>query len=322
MQFPTAALLFVAFVLLFAPLPPPCNAFTVSKYSKFPFTLSTTTQPTNLEQLFSTFESTNEPNSSSSSSSSFDVILSSGFLCFSQHAGFAASLEDLNLRNRIDRFVGTSSGSLAASMLAAGISAEDVAAELSAKRPIAQCRPSSRFWRGVLSTTSLQNRLRTLLPETFEELEKPLAVGVFDVKTQQTRLVSAGLLIPAVAASCAVSGGMFAPVRLEDGRLYADGGAIDRTFVRKWREWDTCQNGAKATNTDRKALVHLVTSQNDGVYLQRDGIPDEDDRDDIISIVHSPRTEGGLFSLGDFEMEREITRSAVTQVLRQQMTAL
>mmetsp|Transcript_46090 Transcript_46090/g.96790 ORF Transcript_46090/g.96790 Transcript_46090/m.96790 type:complete len:314 (-) Transcript_46090:2340-3281(-) len=272
------------------------------------------TRPSSSYHSFSS--SSDASDHANDSNPAFDVILSSGFLCFSRHAGFAAALEDLNLLSRVGRYVGTSSGALAASMLAAGLSADRVATELSAKRPILQVRPSSRFWRGPLSTKSLQKRLKTILPETFEELPTPLAVGVYDVKTREARLVSSGPLVPAVAASCAVPS-IFAPVRLgEDQRLHADGGAIDRTFVRGWRDWEMADGAAGG---GRRALVHLISSQEDGVYSERDGIPGDGDREDLIDIVHSPRTEGGLFSLGDFEGERRNTQTVVTELLRRRL---
>lgn len=206
-------------------------------------------------------------------------------------------------------------------MLAAGLSAQELSRELSAaKSPIAQCRPSSKFWRGVLSTRSLQERLRSILPETFEELRNPLGVGVYDAETGEPRLITSGPLIPAVAASCAVPGGMFEPVRLDDGKLYADGGALDRTFVRAWREWSRAEDEDSGNmDGDRKALVHLIkdsqTETDEFVYSKRDGIPEHEDRDDLITIVHSPRTQGSLFHLGDFEAEREFTCAKVTTIL-------
>ena len=63
-----------------------------------------------------------------------DVILSSGFCCFSSHCGFLDALEASPLS--IGALVGTSSGSLAASLYACGLSAEAVAAELAAKAPV------------------------------------------------------------------------------------------------------------------------------------------------------------------------------------------
>ena len=73
----------------------------------------------------------------------FDLLLSSGFLCFSSHAGFLQALEAHKLKP--EAFVGTSSGSLAAAFAAAGMGADDIKAELCA-RPLALVRPSVKPW--------------------------------------------------------------------------------------------------------------------------------------------------------------------------------
>jgi len=234
-----------------------------------------------------------------------DVVLSSGFLCFSRHAGFLDALEQSNLR--VGAYVGTSSGALAASMSAAGATAEAVAEELSRTRPLASCRSSATFWRGAFSTRALRKRMRRVLPATFEELGKPLGVGVYDRATGEPRLVTSGDLPAAVAASCAVPG-LFAPVRLADGALYLDGGKvdarcqtgrvvwgathsirtqIDRTFLALHKCW----------RPDQRAVCHLV--KDDGVDLiRRDGVIDG------VYVVKTPRAAARLWSLGDFEGER------------------
>ena len=213
-----------------------------------------------------------------------DVVLSSGFLCFSRHAGFLDALEQSNLR--VGAYVGTSSGALAASMSAAGATAEAVAEELSRTRPLASCRPSATFWRGAFSTRALRKRMRRVLPATFEELGTPLGVGVYDRATGEPRLVTSGDLPAAVAASCAVPG-LFAPVRLADGALYLDGGAVDRTFLALHKRW----------RPDQRAVCHLV--KDDGVDLiRRDGVIDG------VYVVKTPRAAAKLWSLGDFAGER------------------
>ena len=107
-----------------------------------------------------------------------DIILSSGFLCFSSHAGALQALEAAGLTDSQSAVVGVSSGALAAAMLAAGRSATDIGEQLSAQRPIKLVRPTITPWRGLCSTRALERRMRELLPATFEELERPLALGV------------------------------------------------------------------------------------------------------------------------------------------------
>ena len=65
-------------------------------------------------------------------------------------------------------------------------------------------RPNLQPWKGgILSLDPTVERLRQLLPATFEELPIPLAVGVVD-KTGKHSLVRSGPLPEAVAASAAI----------------------------------------------------------------------------------------------------------------------
>ena len=226
-----------------------------------------------------------------------DVILSSGFCCFSSHAGFLDALEASPWRVP-SAMVGTSSGSLAASIyLASGCSADAVAAELSASAPLRSCRPSRTPWCGVLSTRALERRLARVLPPTFEDLPAPLAVGVFDARTGAPRLVASGDLVKAVAASCAVPR-LFSPVTLADGR-YLDGGKKDRTALAAYRAW----------RPGRDHVVHLVKAA--GAPLEpRDGVDAED------RVVRTPRAAAQLWSLGDFAGERTTAMALATERLQ------
>jgi len=213
----------------------------------------------------------------------FDVVLSSGFLAFANHAGFLQAVEDAGLDVR--GVMGTSAGALSGSLYAAGYAPHEVAAELSRVAPIQLLGPGVP-WKGALSMSRVVERLRVVLPATFEELGKPLGVGVYDRATGEPRLVTSGDLPRAVAASCAVPG-LFAPVRL-GGALYLDGGAVDRTFLALHKAW----------RPERRAVCHLV--KNDGVELvQRDGIIDG------VYVVKTPRANAKLWGLGDFEGERK-----------------
>ena len=76
-----------------------------------------------------------------------DLILSSGFCAFARQSGVLAALEDFNIS--IDRCVGTSSGSLAASLYCTGqFTPTQIADELSSRRPISLCTPALRLNRG------------------------------------------------------------------------------------------------------------------------------------------------------------------------------
>ena len=265
---------------------------------------------------------------------SFDLLMSSGFLCFSSHAGFLRALEATG--ERPTAFVGTSSGSLAAAFSAAGLSAEEVKQELGGQRPISLVRPSSRPWIGPISSRGLVKKLRTVLPDTFEELETPLAVGVYATargsKEKIPMLVTSGSLPEAVAASCAVPG-LFRPLHLvgsggvaigADGtvsalpspdtlppllRSYADGGAVDRTMHSAWSHW----------RPGRSALVHLVSALPDGEFGPRDGLPQPSDEAaaarGVLSVVRTPRAKASFFSLKDYDAQVDAAAAAAERQL-------
>ena len=70
--------------------------------------------------------------------------------------------------------------------------------------PIQLLRPNMQPWKGgVLTLDPVVDRLRQLLPATFEELPVPLAVGVVDQSGKHV-LIRSGPLPEAVAASAAI----------------------------------------------------------------------------------------------------------------------
>lgn len=250
----------------------------------------------------------------------FDLILSSGFLCFSSHAGFATALEERSLA--ADAVVGTSSGALAGAMIAAGYSAHELTRELSRQRPLALVRPDLP-WRGLFSTDKLIARLRDvsfateleisptsavlcpfltlasawqLLPATFEELDRPLGVGVYTIKDgkRKSLLLTSGDLPSAVAASCAVPR-IFSRVHI-GSEWYADGGAVDRTGVAAWRKW----------RPGKHAMVHLVSDYPTPDLGVRDGLTDYDL--DELMVVRTPRAKASFISLGNFAGELEAAK--------------
>ena len=173
-----------------------------------------------------------------------DLVLSSGFLAFARHCGFLQAVEDAGLE--VDALCGTSSGALVGSLWLAGLSARQIADELSAQAPLRFMRPRLGIWGGVFSLEPVLARLRGWLPARFEDLDRPLGVGVSpDGETAQ--LLTSGSLPEAVAASCAVPY-LFAPVGV-DGQTYKDGGAVDRLGLAAWRSF---------RGEGVPTLVHLV----------------------------------------------------------------
>lgn len=77
-----------------------------------------------------------------------DVILSSGFCAFARHSGFIEACTDYGIKPT--RIVGTSSGSLAGSLWANGMSPSQITTELGKRAPIQLIRPGLRMHRGYL----------------------------------------------------------------------------------------------------------------------------------------------------------------------------
>ena len=120
-----------------------------------------------------------------------DLVLSSGFLAFARQAGVIAAIEDSNMV-RVQRVVGTSSGSLAGSLLASGLSADDISTELSKQRPIKLLSPVFNPRGGLFSMRGVIKHLRTILPKDFNDLSIPFAVGVIDSTTREFSLIDSG----------------------------------------------------------------------------------------------------------------------------------
>lgn len=220
-----------------------------------------------------------------------DLVLSSGFLAFARQAGFLRAVEDAGLP--VGGVCGTSSGALAGAMWAAGHSATAIARELSARRPVYWLRPNWRFWRGGFSLDAMVRKLEDILPPRFEDLRRPLGIGVMTLDRRGVLLTS-GSLPHAVAASCAIPY-LFAPVRV-DGTWYADGGLVDRTALRAWR----------AFRGEVPVLLHFVekslSPQGEGDLA---GVP----------MVRTPRSNAKLWNLGDFSGQLEEARRRADEVI-------
>lgn len=220
-----------------------------------------------------------------------DLLLSSGFLAFARHLGFLDGLAETNLQ--AEAIVGTSSGAMVAALHLAGHACDDIAAELSGRAPLWDLRPSLTPWRGAFNLAHVQHRLSELLPTTFSELPRPLAVGVVNNHGQH-RLVTQGDLPAAVMASCAMPH-IFGPIDV-DGVVCHDGGAKDRLAVDAWRQW----------RPGRTGIAHWV-----------DRTAGQDVPADLggLTVVRTPRSGAKLWSLGDFEGQRaeakKLTQSAL-----------
>lgn len=278
----------------------------------------------------------------------FDLIMSSGFLCFSSHCGMLRALEATG--REPDAYVGSSSGALAAAMAAAGLNADEVARELGGQRPISLCRPGRPSRSGIVSTRALVRKLRDVLPPTFEQLSKPCAVGVYRCNPRSDMseayvdpgplLVTSGDLPLAVAASCAVPG-LFRPLPLI-GQAISCGSTLDLPGVAATATLGrpelidlqtlpadetyfyadggavdrTAYRGWRAWRPGRESLVHLVSNKRYGEYGPRDGLGTASDPlPNVVGVARTPRARANFFSLRDFDAQVEAAAEAATEGL-------
>ncbi len=217
-----------------------------------------------------------------------DLVLSGGYLAFGRQAGFLAAVEDAGIE--IDGVCGTSSGALSGALWASGHRAADIFERLTDGAPVTRVVPNLWTpWRGMFALSSMISELRTMIPATFEELDRPLAVGVMTLDGGH-ELIHEGPLPEAVAASCAIPW-LFTPVRVGD-REFLDGGWVDRVALEAWRQW----------RPGVQAIVHIVDSRR------------EPDPDPVgLPFVRSPKSGASLWGLGDARGRFDETRTAALQ---------
>lgn len=171
----------------------------------------------------------------------FTLVLSAGFFGFYAHAGLIAALEYSELIPR--RVVGSSAGSIAGGVWAAGVPAAGLR-ELLERIELADFwDPSWRGWGlrarrgrapdpgtplGLLRGRKFDALLAEVLGEVerIEDCKLPFAAVTHELRSRRTCVQERGALRPAIRASAALPV-MFGPVRI-DGRLHADGGISDR----------------------------------------------------------------------------------------------
>lgn len=220
-----------------------------------------------------------------------DLVLSSGFLAFASHAGVLQATEDLGVE--IEGLCGTSSGALVGALWASGLSAEEVFALVTERPPLSWVAGHVAPWRGLFRLDPMIAELAARLPASFEDLSRPLAVGVARAADRSHQLLTTGSLPHAVAASCAVPW-LFVPISIGD-QVWVDGGAVDRTGLVAWRD----------LRPDRQPVVHLVERSAGAAGEVPAGLV----------VVRSPRSRAKLWSLGDARARFEHSRRTAHAVL-------
>ena len=233
--------------------------------------------------------------------------------------------------------MGTSAGALAGALFAAGYAPAALAAVLRERPPVSYLSLNTgQLWRGVFRLDGAVERLRELLPATFEELPLRFACGVVDARGRY-HVVSSGPLPEAVAASAAVPC-LFRPVAIPGlaGGPFQDGGKVDRVGLRPWRRLSRAESLARgggaggAAAEANRVLCHVIDrsspfSGDDDVERaarESDGPAGGAGVDGRrVVLVRSPRSrqslsglEGGVFE-AQFSAARERAQQALVQSL-------
>lgn len=153
------------------------------------------------------------------------LVLSGGGARGFAHIGVLRVLERVGAK--FDVIAGTSMGAILGAIYATGKSAEELY-ELARHvnwRNVVDLSLNT----GLLKGDRFEGFLSEILPQTFEELEIPLAVVATDIESGEEVVMSEGDLPSAVRASAAFPGA-FEPVHIE-GRTLADGGIVNNLPV-------------------------------------------------------------------------------------------
>jgi predicted acylesterase/phospholipase RssA len=249
------------------------------------------------------------------------LVLSSGFLAFANHSGFLQAVEDNAVR--VTGVMGTSAGALTGSMYSAGYSPAEILRETTRDPPWKLLRPSWKFWQGLFSLDGVVERLRELLPATFEELDRDFACAVL-TSSGDYIVLDSGPLPEAVAASAAIPF-LFAPVHIPGreglgGGPFQDGGARERVGLGPWRRrLQSLDKGGEDERAaelgaprPRLALVHLI-QRSFGPLSGNDSMAREERGD--YTLVTSPKSGVSLLSLGDFEAQFEAAKERTARTI-------
>ncbi len=155
------------------------------------------------------------------------LALGSGGAFGLAHVGVLKVLEENNIS--VDMVSGSSIGALVASMWGLGFSSakiERIAKRLKNRLNIMRLLDFTVPISGILAGRRMRRFLRSFLGEkTFEDLEKPIKIMVYDLANRETLSIEKGSLAEAVYRSIAIPG-IFKP-KVEKERMFIDGGVSD-----------------------------------------------------------------------------------------------
>lgn len=173
----------------------------------------------------------------------FTLTMSAGFFGFFAHAGVLAALEEAGLAPQA--VTGSSSGALVTAAWAAGRGAAELRERLLALERADFWDPAPGL--GLLRGRLMRQQLADLLGVAdMRDCRVPVALSVYDARARQTVVWRTGSLVEAVYASCAFPF-LMQPL-VKDGRLYWDGGILDRP-------------GLAGTAAGERVLYHHIASR-------------------------------------------------------------
>lgn len=160
------------------------------------------------------------------------ISLSGGGARGSAHIGVLRALLNRDIVPEV--VAGTSAGSIIGALYAAGKSPDEMIEFVRSSnvfKLVTFGLPSG----GFAKLTYLKDRFAECgLPETFEELERPLYVTMTNLNTGKLEVRSSGPLYDVILASCSIPL-VFEPIEI-DGQLYVDGGVLCNLLVSPLKE--------------------------------------------------------------------------------------
>ena len=154
------------------------------------------------------------------------IALSGGGARGISHLGVLKALEENGIQP--DIISGTSAGSIVGAFYSASYSPDDILSILTKTKMLAIFKPAFS-WKGLLSMDKLNSILQDNLPNTFEELDRPLLIAATNLEAGRTTYFSNGELHTAILASCCLPV-LFNPIEI-DGVKYIDGGILNNIPV-------------------------------------------------------------------------------------------
>lgn len=196
------------------------------------------------------------------------------------HLGVIKVLQENNIP--IDYLATCSGGSIMGSMIAGGVSVDDIMDEFyKTVKKINWLRPKINM-QGFISQQNIKSILMKFNKDSsIEDLSIPLGIVATNLNEGKLRVITEGNLISAVCASSAFPG-IYQPVEIE-GDLYVDGGVLNSTPADVCREKVGKQGLVISISLDDKLNSRIYKKNTFGIVYRSLYIPLIANRKKIIS---------------------------------------